>query len=73
MHQSMLQQGRDGNLVLALREVEGDWFAVSSPLDPHLHTQARALSEAFEMAREALAAGRAKCHEKIEVAMGAAG
>lgn len=43
----------DGKLVLALRPAENGWYAVSSPVDPRLHTQAKSLEEAFVMARDA--------------------
>jgi antitoxin HicB len=46
----------DGKLVLTLQEDEGGWFTVTSPTDPALITQARTIREAFEMARDAMAA-----------------
>ncbi len=57
----------DGKLTLFLRDAGDGWFAVTSPLDPELHTQAKSLAEAFEMAhdaRKALASariGRSRC------------
>ncbi len=39
----------DGTLLLNL-ETEGDWFVVTSPLDPELVTQAKTIEEAFRMA-----------------------
>ena len=53
----------DGKLTLTLRAAEGGWFAVSSPLDPELHTQAKTIDDAFAMAydaKAALHAGRKK-------------
>ncbi len=41
-----------GELLLNL-EVEGDWFVVTSPLDPELVTQAKTIEEAFRMAYDA--------------------
>lgn len=46
----------DLELVLHLQDAGDRWFAVSTPLDPHVHTQARSIPEAFEMARDALQA-----------------
>jgi predicted RNase H-like HicB family nuclease len=48
----------DGELVLHLQDAGDGWFAVSTPLDPHVHTQANTLPEAFDMARDALEALR---------------
>ena len=44
----------DGDLVLELRPAGKGWYAVTSPMEPHLHTQAKSIEEAFEMARDAL-------------------
>ncbi len=44
----------DGRLVLTLEEAERGWYAVSSPMEPALQTQARSIPEAFEMARDAM-------------------
>lgn len=46
----------DGKLLLTLQEDEGGWYTVTSPDDPALITQARTISEAFVMARDARAA-----------------
>jgi antitoxin HicB len=43
----------DGKLVLTLRPAGEGWYAVTSPLDPELITQARSIEEAFEMAYDA--------------------
>jgi predicted RNase H-like HicB family nuclease len=44
----------DGELVLALEEAEEGGFTVTSPMDPELVTEAETISEAFDMARDAL-------------------
>lgn len=44
----------DGDLVLTLREAEEGGYVVTSPLDPELVTEAETISEAFEMARDAM-------------------
>lgn len=44
----------DGKLVLTLEEAENGWYAVTSPMDPAVHTQAKTIPEAFEMARDAI-------------------
>jgi predicted RNase H-like HicB family nuclease len=44
----------DGKLVLTLEEAEEGGYIVTSPLDPGVTTQADTISEAFEMARDAL-------------------
>jgi len=46
----------DGKLVLTLREAEEGGYVVTSPLDPQLITEAETVAEAFENARDALAA-----------------
>ena len=46
----------DGKVVLTLREAEEGGFVVTSPLDPQLITEAESVKEAFENARDALAA-----------------
>lgn len=46
----------DGKLVLQLTPDEGGWYTVTSPTDPALVTMARTVPEAFEMARDGLAA-----------------
>ena len=43
----------DGILVLNLRPAGDGWYAVTSPIDPQLITQARSIEEAFEMAHDA--------------------
>jgi predicted RNase H-like HicB family nuclease len=45
----------DGKMVLVLEPAEEGGFAVTSPLDPGLITQAETLEEAFEMAYDAAA------------------
>ena len=45
----------DGKLVLTLEEAQEGGFIVTSPLEPSLTTQAETISEAFVMARDALA------------------
>jgi predicted RNase H-like HicB family nuclease len=62
----------DGELVLHLQEAGDGWYAVSTPLDPHVHTQAKTIPEAFDMARDAMNAlreARAKFMGQIEQAM----
>ena len=62
----------DGELVLHLRPAPGGWYAVSSPLEPGVNTQAKSIEEAFEMARDAMAAlraARAKYQDAISQAM----
>jgi antitoxin HicB len=44
----------DGKLVLTLEEALEGGFVVTSPLDPELITEADTISEAFEMARDAI-------------------
>jgi antitoxin HicB len=46
----------DGRIVLTLREAEEDGYVVTSPLDPQLITEAETIEEAFQNARDALAA-----------------
>jgi antitoxin HicB len=46
----------DGKLVLTLQEAEEGGYVVTSPLDPQLITEAETIEEAFENARDALAA-----------------
>ena len=46
----------DGKLVLTLQEAEEGGYVVTSPLDPQLITEAESVAEAFENARDALAA-----------------
>jgi hypothetical protein len=46
----------DGKLVLQLTPDEDGWDTVTSPTDPALVTMARTVPEAFEMARDGLAA-----------------
>jgi hypothetical protein len=43
----------DGRLMLTLRKAGKGWYAVTSPLDPELITQAKSLPEAFAMAYDA--------------------
>jgi predicted RNase H-like HicB family nuclease len=49
----------DQRLVLTLTPAEEGGFVVTSPIDSELVTQAETIEEAFEMARDALAALRA--------------
>lgn len=49
----------DGKLTLFLEDAEEGGYVVTSPLDPELVTEAETVAEAFEMARDALAALRA--------------
>ena len=44
----------DGDLVLELRPAGKGWYAVTSPMEPELHTQAKSIEEAFDMARDAM-------------------
>jgi predicted RNase H-like HicB family nuclease len=46
----------DGKLTLTLKAAGNGWYAVTSPLDPEIVTQARTIAEAFEMAYDAQAA-----------------
>jgi antitoxin HicB len=46
----------DGKVVLTLQEAEEGGYVVTSPLDPQLITEAETVKEAFENARDALAA-----------------
>lgn len=51
----------DGELVLtleALPEDEGGGYGVTSPLEPQLVTEAMTIEEAFDLARDAVAALR---------------
>ena len=53
----------DGRLTLTLEEAEEGGYIVTSPIDPEMVTEAETISEAFIMARDALAtlkASRAK-------------
>lgn len=43
----------DGHLTLSLQPAGDGWYAVTSPLDPQLITQARSIEEAFAMAHDA--------------------
>jgi antitoxin HicB len=45
-----------GKVVLTLQEAEEGGYVVTSPLDPQLITEADTVKEAFENARDALAA-----------------
>ena len=46
----------DGKVVLTLQEAKEGGYIVTSPLDPQLITEAETVKEAFENARDALAA-----------------
>jgi predicted RNase H-like HicB family nuclease len=51
----------DGELVLTLEPLsadDGGGYGVTSPLEPQLVTEAQSVEEAFEMARDAIAALR---------------
>ena len=64
----------NGDLVLLLEPAENGWYAVSSPTEPHLHTQARSIEDAFDMAYDALEslhAARAKYQDAIAQVMAA--
>lgn len=61
----------DGKLLLTLEEAEEGGFIVTSPVDPELVTEAETISEAFEMARDALKAlrhSRAKSRKQLTMA-----
>ena len=49
----------DGKLMLYLEPAGKGWYAVTSPLDPALITQAKSVEEAFFMAYDALKCLRA--------------
>ncbi|MFT3784676.1 MAG: hypothetical protein QM770_00730 [Tepidisphaeraceae bacterium] len=44
----------DGKLVLQLTPEPKGWYAVRAPFEPGLNTQARSISEAFDMAYDAM-------------------
>lgn len=46
----------DGKIVLTLQDAEEGGYVVTSPFDPQLITEAETIEEAFENARDALAA-----------------
>lgn len=55
----------DGKLVITLEEAPEGGFTVTSPIEPALITEADSITEAFEMARDALraiAVSRADLH-----------
>ena len=56
----------DGRIVLTLQEAEEVGFVVTSPLDPQLITEAETIKEAFENARDALAALAASRRKPIK-------
>ena len=61
----------DGRMVLTLTPAEEGGFVVTSPLDPELVTESETVSEAFEMARDAIRAlrgSRAKLLRKLAAA-----
>ncbi len=43
----------DGKMVLVLQPAEKGWYAVTSPFDPAIQTQANSIEEAFLMAYDA--------------------
>ena len=49
----------DGRMVLTLTSAEEGGYVVTSPLDPELITEAETVSEAFDMARDAVRSLRA--------------
>ena len=58
----------DGKLTLNLEEAVEGGYVVTSPMDPELVTEAETITEAFEMARDALAtlkASRAKLLRRL--------
>jgi antitoxin HicB len=60
----------DGKMVLTLEDAEEGGYIVTSPLDPELVTEAESVSEAFEMARDAmksLTQSRAKLLKKLSL------
>jgi predicted RNase H-like HicB family nuclease len=59
----------DGVLVLTLEEAPEGGYTVTSPLDPQLVTEARTIAEAFENARDAMAALSAS-RAKLKVELG---
>jgi antitoxin HicB len=64
----------DGKLLLQLEEAEEGGFLVTSPMDPELVTEAETVSEAFEMARDAmkaLAKSRSKLRKQLAAAVAA--
>lgn len=63
----------DGDLVLTLREADEGGYIVTSPLDPELVTEAETISEAFEMARDAMESlkeARAELFSRLRTAEG---
>ena len=59
----------DGKLVLNLQEAEEGGYIVTSPFDPELITEAETVKDAFENARDALAAlsaSRRKLMKKLQ-------
>ena len=44
----------DGKLILTMQPAPGGWYAVTTPMDPSVHTQARSVEEAFLMAYDAI-------------------
>jgi hypothetical protein len=56
-------------MVLQLQPAGGGWYAVTSPLDPAINTQAKSIEDAFVMALDAqkcLKAGRAKLARQLK-------
>jgi antitoxin HicB len=56
----------DGKIVLHLQEAVEGGYIVTSPLDPQLITEAETVKEAFENAKDALAALSASRRELIK-------
>lgn len=56
----------DGKLVLTLEDAGRGWYAVTSPMDPAVQTQAKSIPEAFERARDAMAELRKYRQSKVE-------
>ncbi len=66
-------QVSDGKMILTLEEAEEGGFIVTSPIDPSLITEAETISEAFQMARDALKTltqARAKLRRQLATAQG---
>ncbi|MFW6335855.1 MAG: type II toxin-antitoxin system HicB family antitoxin [Phycisphaeraceae bacterium] len=64
----------NGDLILTLTVAGDGYYAVESPMDPQLITQARSIEEAFEMAYDAiegLRETRAQYRDAINKAMAA--
>ena len=58
----------DGKLVLTLEPAEEGGYVVTSPVDSELVTEAETVPDAFEMARDALAALRSSRAKLLKAA-----